>query len=84
MLAATNPAAALGEALVITGHDHYVNIPMSKRQGDFRKPERILVYSARTQGDRGEAVKGADRVFAATPEIRNVHTPNSMNAAPQV
>jgi hypothetical protein len=37
-------------SLMITGYDHYVNIPMATRLGDFRRPERILVYSARTEG----------------------------------
>jgi len=56
-------------SLMITGYDHYVNIPMSTRQGDFRKPEKILIYSARTQGYKGEKVKGVDRVFEATGDF---------------
>jgi len=50
-------------SLMITGYDHYVNIPMSTRMGDFRKPEKMLVHSARTAGYRGEAVEGVDRIF---------------------
>ena len=56
-------------SLMITGYDHYVNIPMSTRQGDFRKPERMLLYSARTGGYRGEAVKGVDRRFETTGDF---------------
>ena len=33
-------------SLMITGYDHYVNIPMSTRQGDFEKPEQLLIYTA--------------------------------------
>ena len=36
-------------SLMVTGYDHYVNIPMASRLGDFKKPERILIYSARTE-----------------------------------
>ena len=56
-------------SLMITGYDHYVNIPMSTRQGDFRKPEKMLIYSARTEGYKGEPVKGVDRIFEATGDF---------------
>jgi hypothetical protein len=56
-------------SLMITGYDHYVNVPMSTRQGDFGKPEKMLIYSARTQGYKGEAVEGVDRVFLATGDF---------------
>jgi hypothetical protein len=56
-------------SLMITGYDHYVNIPMSTRQGDFKKPEKMLIYSARTEGYKGEAVKGVDRRFEATGDF---------------
>jgi len=59
-------------SLMITGYDHYVNIPMSTRQGDFRKPEKMLIYSARTAGYKGEAVKGIDRRFEATGDFISV------------
>jgi hypothetical protein len=32
-------------SLMVTGYDHYVNIPMSTRQGHFSKPARILFYT---------------------------------------
>ncbi len=56
-------------SLMITGYDHYVNIPMSTRLGDFRKPERMVIYSARTDGYDGGAVKGVDRIFEATGDF---------------
>ena len=59
-------------SLMITGYDHYVNIPMSTGQGDFRKPEKMLIYSARTEGYKGEAVKGVDRRFEATGDFISV------------
>jgi len=59
-------------SLMITGYDHYVNIPMSTRQGDFRKPEKMLLYSAHTAGYKGEPVKGVDRRFTATGDFVSV------------
>ncbi len=56
-------------SLMITGYDHYVNIPMSTREGDFKKPEKMLIYTARTEGYKGEKVKGVDRTFEATGDF---------------
>lgn len=56
-------------SLMITGYDHYVNIPMSTRLGDFGKPDRILIYSARTRDYRGEPVEGVSRLFEATGDF---------------
>jgi len=56
-------------SLMITAYDHYVNVPMATRLGDFRKSERILIYSARTQGYQGEPVEGVDRIFKATGDF---------------
>ncbi len=56
-------------SLMITAYDHHVNIPMSTRLGDFRKPEKMLIYSARTTGYKGEPVKGVDRIFDATGDF---------------
>ncbi len=49
-------------SLMVTGYDHYVNIPMSTRVGDFSEPSRILFYTERTPGYAGEAVEGVDKV----------------------
>jgi len=56
-------------SLMITAYDHYVNIPMSTRQGDFRKPEKMLIYSARTEGYKGDPIKGVNRRFEATGDF---------------
>jgi len=56
-------------SLMVTGYDHYVNVPMATRLGDFREPARILLYSARTNGYDGEPVEGVDRVFETTGDF---------------
>jgi hypothetical protein len=60
-------------SLMITAYDHYVNIPMATSQGDFGKPEKMLIYSARTEGyKKGTKVKGIDRYFEATGDFVSV------------
>ncbi len=56
-------------SLMVTAYDHYVNIPMATRLGDFQKPEKMLLYSARTEGYSGEHVAGVDRVFEASGDF---------------
>jgi len=56
-------------SLMVTGYDHYVNIPMSTGKGDFGNPEKMLIYSARTEGYRGEPIEGVDRRFEATGDF---------------
>ena len=56
-------------SLMVTAYDHYVNVPMTTRQGDFGKPERILFYTARTEGYAGEPVEGVDRIFEASGDF---------------
>lgn len=56
-------------SLMVTGYDHYVNIPMSTRQGDFGKPEKMLLFTARTEGYDGGPVDGVDRTFEATGDF---------------
>jgi hypothetical protein len=43
--------------------DHYCDIPLAIRKGDFRKPTKLLFYSANTVGYRGEPVPGVDKVI---------------------
>ena len=50
-------------SLMCTAYDHYVNVPMTTRLGDFRKAEKVLFYTARTEGYQGQPVEGVDRVF---------------------
>ena len=56
-------------SLMVTGYDHYVNVPMSVTKGDFKKPEKVLFYSARTEGYDGSPVKGVDRTFEMTGDF---------------
>jgi len=56
-------------SLMVTGYDHYVNVPMTTRLSDFKKPEKMLFYTARTQGYKGESVEGVDRLFEATGDF---------------
>jgi hypothetical protein len=57
-------------SLMITGYDHYVSIPMSTRQGDFRQPEKMLIFTERTEGyQKGEQIEGIDRDFEATGDF---------------
>ena len=56
-------------SLMVTGYDHYVNVPMATRLGDFRKPEKMLFYTERTEGYDGAPVEGVDRTFEATGDF---------------
>jgi hypothetical protein len=56
-------------SLMVTAYDHYVSIPMSTRQGDFEKPEKVLFYTARTEGYSGESVAGVDRMIEASGDF---------------
>ena len=56
-------------SLMVTAYDHYVNVPMATRRGDFAKAEKMLFYSARTEGYGGEPVDGVDRTFEATGDF---------------
>jgi hypothetical protein len=50
-------------SLETSSYDHYCDIPLSTTKGDFRKPTRVLYYSARTEGYKGQPVPGVDKVF---------------------
>jgi hypothetical protein len=56
-------------SLMVTGYDHYVNVPMATRLGDFKKPQKMLLCTARTQGYKGELVEGINRYFEATGDF---------------
>ena len=56
-------------SLMVTAYDHYVNVPMTTRKGDFRKPEKMLFYTARSGGYKGEPVQGVDRIFEASGDF---------------
>ncbi len=56
-------------SLMVTGYDHYVNVPMSVTLGDFKKPEKVMFYTERTEGYDGSPVKGVDRIFEMTGDF---------------
>ena len=64
------PAFDTGYAsLMVTGYDHYVNIPLSTTKGDFSEAMTMLFYSDRTPGYDGEEIEGVDRYFEATGDF---------------
>ena len=49
-------------SLETSAYDHYVSVPMSSVKGDYKKPEKVLFYTARTKGYKaGDNVAGIDR-----------------------
>lgn len=56
-------------SLMVTGYDHYVNVPLSVTNGDFNKPEKVLFYTSRTEGYDGSKVEGIDRNFEMTGDF---------------
>lgn len=57
-------------SLMVTAYDHYVNIPLATRLGDFRKPEKMLFYSSRTEGyKKGEKITDVGRYFEASGDF---------------
>ena len=56
-------------SLMVTGYDHYVNVPLSVTKGDFKKPEKVLFYTARTEGFEGGKIEGVDRNFEMTGDF---------------
>ena len=56
-------------SLMVTGYDHYVNVPMSVTKGDFKKPEKILFYTVRTKNYDGKQIEGIDRSFEMTGDF---------------
>ena len=58
-------------SLMTGAYDHYINVPLTMRNGDFAKPEKVLLYSARTEAYNGEPVDGVDHVFEMTGDFLN-------------
>ena len=61
-------------SLMVTGYDHYVNVPMATRLGDFKKPEKMLFYTAAHRGLQRRAGRGSRpdlRVPPATSSRRS-------------
>ena len=55
--------------LETSAYDHYCDIPLSTTKGDFKKPIKILYYTARTKGYSGEPVKGIDTIMEMSGDI---------------
>jgi hypothetical protein len=56
-------------SLMVTGYDHYVNIPLSVTKGDFQRPEKVMFYTSRTEGYDGSNIEGVDRSFEMTGDF---------------
>ncbi len=56
-------------SLMTFTYDHYVNVPLTTRKGDFEKPEKILFYTARTEGYNGEPVEGVSRIIETSGDF---------------
>ena len=56
-------------SLMVTGYDHYVNVPMSVTKGDFKKPEKVLFYTVRTENYDGKPIADIDRSFEMTGDF---------------
>ena len=55
--------------LETSAYDHYVDIPLSTTEGDFKKPTKVLYYTARTNGYSGEQIEGVDIVKEMTGDF---------------
>jgi hypothetical protein len=55
--------------LETSAYDHYCEIPLSTTKGDFKKPTRILYYTARTKSYSGEPVEGVDKLLEMTGDF---------------
>ena len=56
-------------SLMITGYDHYVNVPMSTGLGDFNEAQTMLLFSERTNAYDGRQVPQVERVFEASGDF---------------
>jgi len=56
-------------SLMATGYDHYVNIPLSTTNGDFKKPITVLFYTKRTENYKGGPIEGVDKIFEMTGDF---------------
>ena len=64
------PAFSSNYASLMTfSYDHYVGVPLTTRKDNFEKPEKILFYTQRTEGYKGEPVEGVDHIFEMTGDF---------------
>lgn len=52
-------------ALETSGYAHYCEMPLLTAKGDFKKPTKVLFYTDRTKGYKGEKTKGIDLIIKA-------------------
>lgn len=56
-------------SIMATGYDHYVNVPLSTTNGDFKEPITVLFYTERTENYKGGPVEGIDKTFEMTGDF---------------
>jgi len=56
-------------SLMTSAYDHYVDIPLSTVDGDFKEPTTVLFYTERTEGYNGEVIEGIDETFEMTGDF---------------
>jgi hypothetical protein len=56
-------------SIMATGYDHYVNVPLSTTNGDFKEPITVLFYSQRTENYKGGPVERINKTFEMTGDF---------------
>ena len=56
-------------SLMTSGYDHYVDIPLSTVEDDFKESTTVLFYTERSEGYKGEAIDGIDKTFEMTGDF---------------
>lgn len=55
--------------LETSGYDHYAGVPLASSEGDFKKPVKVLFYTDRTAGYRGQEVEGVDLIVKSDSDL---------------
>ena len=58
--------------LETSGYDHYVDVPLTTTEGDFKKPTKLLFYTDRTEGYQGQDVDGVDQILKVDSDFHFV------------
>src|SRR4249920_1693041 len=57
-------------SLETSGYDGYIDIPLATRNGDYKKPTKLLFYSARTKGyEPNTKIVGIDKALEMTGDF---------------
>jgi hypothetical protein len=57
-------------SLETSGYDSYIDIPLATRNGDYKKPTKLLFYSARTEGYKPNTkIVGIDKALEMTGDF---------------